>query len=65
MSRRFHDLPYEYDAEQRLQLVPGGLDQSLRVTHRGATSMPYGLGFHPWLPRAPGTRLQANVAECG
>jgi aldose 1-epimerase len=61
MSRRFHGVPYEYDAEQRWQLVPGGLDQTLRVTHRGEGTLPYGLGLHPWLPRAPGTRLEARV----
>jgi aldose 1-epimerase len=61
MSRRFQGVPYEYDAEQRWQLVPGGLDQSLRVTHRGEGTLPYGLGVHPWLPRAAGTRLEARV----
>jgi aldose 1-epimerase len=60
-SRRFRDVPYEYDAEQRWRLVPGGFDQSLRVTHRGDGTLPYGLGQHPWLPRAPGTRLEARV----
>jgi aldose 1-epimerase len=61
MSRGFRGLPYDYDAEQRWQLEPGGLEQTLRVTHRGDGSMPYGLGVHPWLPRAAGTRVQANV----
>jgi aldose 1-epimerase len=60
-SRRFRGLPYDYDAEQRWHLVPGGLDQALRVTHRGEVAMPYGLGVHPWLPRPPGTMAQANV----
>jgi aldose 1-epimerase len=61
ISRRFHGVPYEYDAEQHWKLVPGGLDQSLRVTHRGEAPLPYGLGLHPWLPRAAGTRLVARV----
>jgi aldose 1-epimerase len=61
MARGFRGLPYAYDAEQCWTLVAGGLDQSLRVTHRGAASLPYGLGLHPWLPRGPGTRLQAEV----
>lgn len=61
MSRAFRGLPYDYDAEQRWQLEPHGLEQTLRVTHRGERSLPYGLGLHPWLPRAAGTQLQAHV----
>ena len=61
-SRRHGGNPYEYDAVQRFELVPGGLDQSLTVTHRGARPLPYGLGLHPWFPRTPRTTLQARVS---
>jgi len=33
----------------------------LEVTHAGARAMPYGLGFHPWFPYLPGTRLRARA----
>jgi aldose 1-epimerase len=61
-SERFDGNPYVYDAEQEFRLVDGGLDQSLRVTHRGSEPLPYGLGLHPFFPRTPGTRLRAGVA---
>jgi aldose 1-epimerase len=60
-SRRCDDNPHEYDAEQTLCLVDGGLEQSVRVTHRGRMPLPYGLGLHPWFPRTPLTRLRARV----
>lgn len=61
ISRNFNGDPYHYEATQRLRLVPGGLDQSLQVRHLGDRPMPYGLGLHPWFPRAPGTTVQAPV----
>ncbi len=60
-SRCFAGNPYDYEATQTFRLVPGGLDQTVSVTHKGATPMPYGLGLHPWFPRHPQTRLQADV----
>lgn len=53
--------PYAYRAKQRFALVPGGLEQSIEVQHLGAAPLPYGLGLHPWFPRAADTRVQANV----
>ncbi|HEV8313886.1 MAG TPA: aldose 1-epimerase [Burkholderiaceae bacterium] len=60
-SRHFDGNPYAYDAEQELHLVDGGLEQRLRVTHRGHEPLPYGLGLHPWFPRSTATRLHAKV----
>lgn len=62
VSDRFMDSPYRYLATQTYRLLPDGLFQELTVTHLGATPLPYGLGQHPWLLRAPGTRLQADVS---
>lgn len=61
VSHHFAGNPYAYEATQTFRLVPGGLDQTVSVTHRGATSLPYGLGLHPWFLRQPQTRLQADV----
>lgn len=60
-SEHFGGNPYRYEAEQRFTLVDGGLDQSVAITHRGDTPLPYGVGLHPWFLRSPGTRLQARV----
>jgi aldose 1-epimerase len=60
-SRNHGGNPYAYEALQRFELRPGGLVQTLSVTHRGAAPLPYGLGLHPWFPRTQATRLQAHV----
>ena len=60
-SRRFGGNPYAYRATQTFQLLEGGLNQSVSVTHLGESPLPYGLGLHPWFPRTPQTRLQAAV----
>lgn len=60
-SRHHRGDPYAYDATQRLQLVDGGLDQSIEVTHRGDTPLPYGLGLHPWFPCDADARVTARV----
>ena len=60
-SHHFEGNPYDYQATQTFQLLEGGLDQSVSVTHLGESSLPYGLGLHPWFPRTPQTRLHAAV----
>ena len=60
-SDKFNGNPHRYRAVQSFNLVDGGMDQSLTVTHLGDVPLPYGLGLHPWLPRNEHTKLQANV----
>lgn len=55
--------PFAYRAEQRFQLRDGKLSISLRVTHLGEQAAWHGLGLHPYLPRRPGTRLQARAGQ--
>jgi aldose 1-epimerase len=51
--------PFAYRAQLRYELAGHGLQARLTVQHRGEVAVPYGLGFHPWLPRTPMTTLQA------
>jgi aldose 1-epimerase len=51
--------PFRYAATLGYALLPTALDLRLSVTNRGEAALPYGLGFHPWLPRTPDTQLQA------
>lgn len=51
--------PFDYAAQLSYVLSGRGLTIALRVTHRGARPLAYGLGFHPWLPRTAGTLLRA------
>ena len=57
------DWPWPYTAEQSFSLSPGNLRIALSLTNRAAEVMPYSLGFHPWFPNLPGTRLTAMVDD--
>jgi aldose 1-epimerase len=51
--------PFAYLAEQRIEVLPGGLGLGLRlsVENRGSRALPFGLGFHPYLPVTPVSML--------
>ncbi|WP_017255543.1 aldose 1-epimerase [Pseudomonas tolaasii] len=55
--------PFAYRAEQRFSLSDGVLNITLRVTHLAEKAAWHGLGLHPYLPRRPGTRLQARASQ--
>lgn len=55
------DWPWAYRAEQRFVLGECGLWIGLSVINTSDTTMPAGLGLHPYFPRRPGERLQAGV----
>lgn len=54
--------PYRYRAVLDYVLDPHGLAMGLSLTNQADIALPYGAGFHPWLPRTPGTRLTASAA---
>ena len=47
--------PYRYAAHVSYSLHDGALEATLSVENRASIRLPYGLGFHPWLPRHAGT----------
>lgn len=51
--------PFRYRATLAHGLDAAGLSMALAVTNRAEIALPFGLGFHPWLPRTAGTRLEA------
>jgi aldose 1-epimerase len=53
--------PYLYESRVTYQLEDGVLGARLSVRNTGQKALPFGLGFHPWLPRTPETRLQAKA----
>ena len=55
--------PYDYRAELSYALTNDALTMRLAVQHRGPVATPYGLGFHPWLPRTSDTLLELPAAE--
>ena len=55
--------PFAYEAEVDYALDAGALSARLTVTSRAERTLPHGLGFHPWFPREPGTRLRAPATR--
>lgn len=44
--------PYRYRAEQAVRLDDNRVELALSVLNQGDAPMPFGLGFHPYFPRA-------------
>lgn len=53
--------PWAYASTQRFTLDERGLDMEISCSNRSDDAMPCGLGFHPYFPCGPQTRLDAEV----
>jgi aldose 1-epimerase len=53
--------PWAYEARQRFKLDEGALSLELDCRSLSDTSMPCGLGFHPYFPCGSGTVLDTDV----
>jgi aldose 1-epimerase len=53
--------PFPYAAEQSFALNEDGLHVTLSMRNTGETPAPAGLGWHPYFPRTPLTRIWADV----
>ncbi len=51
--------PFHYRAQLDYRLTATGLSLRMALVNTGERPLPFGAGFHPWLPRTSGTRLQA------
>ena len=51
------DAVWHYRIEHGIRLESDRITASLRITNLAARTMPFGLGFHPWFPRQPQTRV--------
>lgn len=63
MSHRADGSPFAYDARQSFALDGDTLSVRLAVTNRGAAALPFGLGWHPYFPLTPDTRLEAPAGD--
>ncbi|MDT6960986.1 aldose 1-epimerase [Cupriavidus sp. SZY C1] len=54
--------PWALTAWQTLRLSATGLDAELAIRNDGDSDMPVGGGFHPFLARVPGLRVQFDAA---
>jgi aldose 1-epimerase len=55
--------PFRYTARVSYELRDGALCATLSVVNAAAIALPYGLGFHPWLPRTRGTTLRLPASH--
>lgn len=53
--------PFAYEATETIAICDDCLTLSLSVVNRAGRTLPYGVGFHPYFPRTPKTRLVARA----
>jgi aldose 1-epimerase len=54
--------PWDYEARQEFALDEGGLSARLICRNLSADAMPCGLGFHPYFPCGPETRIDTHAS---
>lgn len=54
---------FRYRSQVSYALSDGCLNVSLSVTNHAMRPLPFGLGFHPWLPRTPDTVMRFHAEE--
>ena len=55
--------PWSYEARQVFALDDAGLSLTLACRNTSAEAMPCGLGFHPYFPCGPHTRIDTDVTR--
>ena len=55
---------FQYSAQLRYKLEEGILSMDLNVINQADETLPYGIGFHPWLAREEDSQLQFNAIGC-
>lgn len=55
--------PFAFEVRQRFELESGALTVHLAATNRADRAQPLGLGWHPYFPKRPRSRLHIEVAE--
>jgi aldose 1-epimerase len=54
--------PFAFDCSHTLRLRPTGLEMTLALTNQSGQPAPAGLGWHPWFPKRPGSRLRFQAS---
>lgn len=62
-EREAGDWPWAYRAEQDIALREDGIELTLRLKNAGDRTMPAGLGWHPFFPLRPGTKLKFGAGS--
>jgi aldose 1-epimerase len=55
--------PFPFELRQRFVLTPSALELHLVFTNTGAQVQPVGLGWHPYFPKRPRSRLHIELTD--
>ena len=55
--------PFAFEVRQRFELNAGGLELHMSFTNQEAHAQPVGLGWHPYFPKRPRSRLHIELSE--
>jgi aldose 1-epimerase len=58
-----HHWPFAFELRQRFVLSADALELHLAFTNRAAHTQPAGLGWHPYFPKRPHSRLHAELTD--
>ena len=58
-----HHWPFAFELRQRFVLTPDALELHLAFTNRAAHTQPVGLGWHPYFPKRPHSRLHIELTD--
>ena len=57
------DWPFAFEARQAFSLTASGLNLGLSITNTANEPAPVGLGWHPYFPKRPRSRLHIELTE--
>lgn len=55
--------PFPFELRQRFVLTPGALELHMAFMNTAAEAQPVGLGWHPYFPKRPRSRLHIELTE--
>ena len=55
--------PFPFEVQQRFVLTPGALEVHLVFKNTGTQPQPVGLGWHPYFPKRPRSRLHIELTD--
>lgn len=55
--------PFAFTVQQRFELEPEALQVTLAFTNQHAQPQPVGLGWHPYFPKRPRSRLHIEISD--
>ena len=58
-----HHWPFAFELLQRFVLTPDALELHLAFSNRAAHTQPVGLGWHPYFPKRPHSRLHIELTD--